>query len=348
MFALVSGRDLVTFFLGLELATLPLFALAVFPSRSEDAVESAAKLLVGAGLATALNLFGLSLLYGAAGTLSFHGLESASLSASPGMRLGALLVFGGVGFKIAMFPFHMWAPDVYEGAPTPVAAFLSVGSKAAGLAALSALFLGPLDALRPSLVPAFSVAAAASMLAGNLGAMRQNHVRRFAGYSSVAQAGYFLLAFTGAAAPGRSALLFNLFAYGASVFAFFFALRATGPRFPEDMRAFRGLSAEKPWAALLLLLSMFSLAGIPPLAGFLGKFQLFSVSLGAGHAVLVSIAVANSVLSLFYYLRPVKEAYLADPETGPPPRLGLRASLPLWILGAAMLVLGLWPSLVSP
>ncbi len=344
MFVLVSARELLTFFLGLELATLPLFALAGFQSRSGESVEAASKLMVMAGMATALNLFGLSLLYGAAGNLSFDGLALAASRPSRLLELGALLLFGGIGFKISLVPLQMWAPDVYEGAPTPVTAFLSVGSKAAGLAAMAALFFGPLDALRLGFYPVFAVAAVASMVAGNLGAMRQHNARRFMAYSSIAQAGYFLLAFTGDSARGQSALLFNLFVYGAATLAFFFALRATGPKRVEEMGAFRDLSREKPGAALLLLLSMFSLAGIPPLAGFLGKFQLFSVAMREKHYALVFIAVANSVLSLYYYLRPVKEAYVANPEFRPPlPRLGFAGSLPLWILALAVVLLGLWP-----
>jgi len=299
---------------------------------------------VMAGMATALNLFGISLLYGAAGNLSFDGLVLAAAHPSRLLELGALLVFGGVGFKLAMVPFQMWAPDVYEGAPTPITAFLSVGSKAAGLAAMAALFFGPLNPLRPHLFPVFAVVAVASMIAGNLGAMRQQNARRFIAYSSIAQAGYFLLAFTGDAMSGRSALFFNLFVYGAGTFAFFFALRATGSDRAEDMGAFRGLAVEKPGTALLLLLSMFSLAGIPPLAGFLGKFRLFSVAMADKHYVLVSVAVANSVISLYYYLRPVKEAYVAKPEfRPPPPRLGLVGAWPLWILAIAIVLLGFWP-----
>jgi NADH-quinone oxidoreductase subunit N len=346
MFALVSARDLLTFFLGLELATLPLFALAGFQARAAESVEAAAKLMILAGMATAINLFGISLLYGASGGLGFAQLALAAANPSPLLGLGAFLVFGGLAFKLAVVPFQMWAPDVYEGSPTPVTAFLSVGSKAAGLAAMAALFFGPLNALRPGFFPIFATAAVASMVVGNLGAMRQENMRRFLAYSSIAQAGYFLLAFTGDAGRGQSALWFNLLVFGAANFALFFVIASIGPKRPETMPSFRGLSAEKPGLALLLLLSLFSLAGLPPLAGFLGKFLVISVAAAEKHYWLVFVALGNAVWSLYYYLRPVLEAYVSQPETPPLPSVpGLTwpRALPLWILAAAVLLLGIWP-----
>ncbi len=345
MFALVSARDLLTLFVALELATLPLFALAGFQSRQNDGVEAASKLVVTAGLAVALNLFGISLLYGASGGLSYAALAAAAAHPGPALWLGTLLVFGGLAFKISAVPFQMWAPDVYEGAPTPVTAFLSVASKAAGLAALAVLFFGPLDALRARFYPVLATAAVITMSAGNLGAIRQTRMRRFIAYSSIAQAGYFLLAFTGAADRGRNALMFNLWVYGAANLALFYVMRSCGPRRKETLRMFRGLSLERPGLALLLLLSLFSLAGLPPLAGFLGKFQLFSVAAAGGHYPLVFIALANAVVSLYYYLQPVREAYIsaADPDLPAMGRLGWFDTVPLWVLGAAVALLAVWP-----
>ncbi len=348
MFVLVSSQDLLTFFIGLELATLPLFALVGFQSRSGGSVEAASKLMVLAGMATALNLFGISFLFGACGSLRFDILIAAALHPTPLLHLGALLVFGGLGFKLAVVPFQMWAPDVYEGAPTPVTAFLSVGSKAAGLAAMATVFFGPLDGLRRGLYPLFAIVAIASMIAGNLGAMRQENLRRFLAYSSIAQAGGFMLAFTGDGTRGLSALLFNLFVYGAANLTFFFTLNSLGGR-PEEMFSFRGLSKEKPVLAVVLLLTMFSLAGIPPLAGFLGKFQLFSVAIGSHHYVLVLLALANAVWALYYYLRPVREAYAMEEGFAQTrlSKLGWGISLPLGMLSVMLVVLGVFPRLLE-
>jgi NADH-quinone oxidoreductase subunit N len=352
MFALVSATDLLTFYLGLELATLPIFALAAFQPRDADSVEAGSKYVLMGGLSSALLLFGLSFLYGATGSLDFHSLALAVRSApnEPVLWGGVIFLLGGLGFKLAMFPLHMWAPDVYEGAPTPVMAFLSVGSKAAAVAALAIVFLGPLDGLRPVLVPFFCIAAALSMAAGNLGAMRQSNLRRFVAYSSVAQVGYMLVAMLGESIAARNALQYNLAAYGATSFALYFIMGIVGREGPETLPSLRGLSRRSPGLAALLVLCMFSLAGIPPLAGFLGKFMLFTAAAAEGHYIVVGIALANAVVSFYYYMLVVKEAYIVAPavsaastEAGPI-RLGPWKTIALWVLAGLMLVLGLCPA----
>ena len=352
MFALVSATDLLTFYLGLELATLPIFALAAFQPRDADSVEAGAKYVLMGGLSSALLLFGISFLYGAAGSLDYHSLASAVRGApnEPVLWGGVIFLLGGLGFKLAMFPLHMWAPDVYQGAPTPVMAFLSVGSKAAAVAALAMLFLGPLDALRPVLVPFFAIAAALSMAAGNLGAMRQSNLRRFVAYSSVAQVGYMLVAMLGETAAARQALQYNLVTYGATSFALYFIMGVVGREGPETLPSLRGLSRRSPGLAALLVLCMFSLAGIPPLAGFLGKFMLFTVAAAEGHYIVVGIALANAVVSFYYYMLVVKEAYIVAPAAsvssvaGGPIVLGPWRTMAMWILAGLMLVLGLCPA----
>jgi NADH-quinone oxidoreductase subunit N len=348
MFALVSATDLLTFYLGLELATLPIFALAAFQPRDADSV------LMG-GLSSALLLFGISFLYGATGSLDFHSLALAARSApnEPVLWGGVIFLLGGLGFKLAMFPLHMWAPDVYEGAPTPVMAFLSVGSKAAAVAALAVVFLGPLDGLRPVMGPFFYIAAALSMAAGNLGAMRQSNLRRFVAYSSVAQVGYMLVAMLGESSAARNALQYNLVTYGATSFALYFIMGVVGREGPESLPTLRGLSRRSPSLAALLALCMFSLAGIPPLAGFLGKFMLFAAAAAEGHYIVLGIALANAVVSFYYYMLVVKEAYIVAPsastvsassaESGSI-RLGPWRTIALWMLAGLMLVLGLCPA----
>jgi NADH-quinone oxidoreductase subunit N len=346
MFALVSARDLLVFFLGLELATLPLYALAAFQPHDSDSVEAGSKYVLMGGFSSALSLFGISFLFGSAGGLGFDALSSAVQSdpAQPLLWGGAVFLLGGLGFKLSMAPLHMWAPDVYQGAPTPVMAFLSVGSKASAVAAVSILFLGPLNDLRPGLVGFISAAAVLSMVAGNLGAMRQSNLRRFVAYSSIAQVGYMLLAFLGDAEAARNALQYNLVAYGATSFALYFVMSVVGKDAPDSLSSLRGLSRRHPGLAALLLLCMFSLAGIPPLAGFLGKFLLFSTAASQGHYVLVGIAVANAVVSFYYYMLVVKEAYIAEPGHAPAAiTLSWAQKLALGALGVTLLVLGLCP-----
>jgi len=350
MFALVSARDLLTFYLGLELATLPLYALAAFQPGDSGSAEAGAKYILFGGLSSALSLFGLSFLYGAAGGLGLDALAQAAEAAPDDALLlaGTCFLLGGLGFKLSMAPLHMWAPDVYEGAPTPVMAFLSVGSKAAAVGALAALFFGPLDPLRGRLDAFFAAAAVLTMTVGNLGAMRQRGLRRFIAYSSIAQAGYMLVALAGDGAAARAALLFNLAVYGATGFALYFVMSLVGRARPETLDSLRGLSRRSPGLAALLALSMFSLAGIPPLAGFLGKFLIFSSAAREGEYALVVAALANAVASFYYYMRPVKEAYLAEPGAPEAPlRLSAGEKAWGWILGALLLLLGTTPFLVD-
>jgi NADH-quinone oxidoreductase subunit N len=350
MFALVSARDMLVFYLGLELATLPLYALAAFQTRDADSVEAGSKLVLMGGFSSALTLFGLSLLFGVAGSVGFAALAEAVrlFPNEPLLWGGVFFLLGGLGFKLAMAPFHMWAPDVYQGSPTPVMAFLSVGSKAAAVAAMALLFFGPLDGLRPGLAGVFASVAVLSMAVGNLGAMRQRNLRRFVAYSSVAQAGYMLLALLGEAGAAMAALQYNLIVYGVSSFALYFVMGVVGEDGPENLSSLRGLGARSPGLAALLLLSMFSLAGIPPLAGFLGKFLLFSVAAAEGHYAWVGCAVAMAVVSFYYYMLVVKEAYMAGPEDGAmaggaPIALGARRRLALWGLAMLLLLLGVVP-----
>ncbi len=347
MFALVSARDLLTFYLGLELATLPLYALAAFQPNDSDSVEAGSKYVLMGGFSSALSLFGISFLFGAAGGLGFDAVATA-VQMNPGQPLlwgGTIFLLGGLGFKLAMAPLHMWAPDVYQGAPTPVMAFLSVGSKMAAVAATTVLFLGPLDLLRPGLVRFISAAAVLSMVVGNLGAMRQTNLRRFVAYSSIAQVGYMLLSLLGDAGAARSALQYNLLAYGLTSFGFYFIMSIVGQTGSDTIASLRGLSRRSPGLAVLLLLCMFSLAGIPPLAGFLGKFLLFSTAAAQGYYALVGIAVVNAVVSFYYYMLVVKEAYIVEPtDVLPAITLSWRQKLVLGTIAASLVVLGLCPA----
>ena len=346
MSVIVSSRDLITLFVGLELATIPLYVLTAFHRSENASSEAAMKYIVMGSLASALILFGYSLFYGAAGRLDFESLAAVT-TGRPGDPLlvgGALFVLAAVGFKLAMAPFHMWAPDVYDGAPTPVTAFISSGSKAAALGFMLQLYFGPLQPLLPNLAPLIAALAALSMLIGNLGALRQPNFRRFMAYSSIAQVGYILLAFLADKPFAMGTVIFYVSVYLAGNLSAFFVFSAIGKHRTEDLASLRGLSSTNPGLAAVLMLSMFSLAGVPPLAGFTGKFFLFASAASSGHYVLLLFAALNSVASLYYYMLVIKEAYITEPSEALPPVVTPEATSRMLLAGTAlMLLLGLWP-----
>lgn len=350
MFLVVSAVDLLTLLVGMEIATIPLYALCGFRKGCPLASEAAAKYVIMGGISTAMAVFGYSLLYGGAGSLRFDAVLSFASRQpdSPLLLMAVLFILAGAGFKLALCPFHMWAPDVYQGAPLPVTAFLSVSSKATAVSFLAVLFFGPLAPLVTRLTPAFLLLAAITMTAGNLGAMKQTNLLRFMAYSSIAQAGYMLLAFVGRDAMAQTAAYYYLLVYGAANFVVFFIIAIVTRSDNEEVRALRGLSRNHPALAALLMLSMFSLAGIPPLAGFTGKFMLFAVAAREGYYWMVLFAALNSTISLYYYLLLIKEAYIVAPEQETTAvaatTVQTAALLPL---AAAMLLFGILPSVTT-
>jgi len=346
MFVVASATELLTLFVGMELATVPLYVLSGFKRRDERSLEGAVKYIVTGSLATGISLYGYSLLYGAAGGIGFAELKEAvaAAPADPLLWLGTLAIFLGVGFKLTLFPFHFWAPDVYEGAPMPVAAYLSVSSKAAAVALLLVLLYGPLAPLRPSLAPMIAVFALLTMTVGNLGALRQANLKRFMAYSSIAQAGYILVAMVGEGESALTSILFYLVVYAVANYAAFFVFASAGEERRGEFASLRGLGKSRPALAAVLMLAMFSLAGIPPLAGFVGKFMLFAAAAEQGLYWLVVAAALQSTVSLYYYLLVVREAYIV-------PGGGMLAPIhpvhrgALVPLTAAMVLLGLTPHL---
>ena len=350
MFTVVSSTDLLTLFIGMELATIPLYILSGFYKKDSLSVEASTKYIIMGSASTGLLLFGYSFFYGAAGSLTFEALAQACTSnpQEPLLRLGMLFTFAAIGFKLTLFPFHMWAPDVYDGAPSPVTAFISVSSKAVAIAFLLILVYGPLAPLHDSLEPILLILAAATMTVGNLGALKQTRLRRFMAYSSIAQAGYIIMALLGDAGAARSSIIFYLFVYLAGNYAVFFLISIIGRNGEENRSGLQGLGKSNPLLAAILMLSAFSLAGIPPLAGFMGKFFLFASAAQKGYYFLVVFAALNSTISLYYYLLLVKEAYIVQPATEPAPFVMDRMQkVSLLILTAIMLVAGLLPSFSS-
>ncbi len=348
MMFLASAQELVLLYVGLELTTFPLVLLVAYQPAQAKSSEGGLKYLILAALGSAILLFGFSLVYVLTGVTRLAEVTArlAVLDSNPVLLFGLLCALAGIGFKVAMVPFHTWAPDAYEGAPTPVTAFLSVAGKTAGFALAFRLLPGFFPAQQVQWSQVLAILAAVTMTLGNFAAIPQTNLKRLLAYSSIAQAGFILMGLAAYSPRGLSALLFYLGAYlftNLGAFGVVIAVeKATGA---TEIAAYQGLAQRSPRLALGLLLALLSLAGIPPLAGFAAKFYLFTAAYGQGLQWLVVLAVLNSALSLYYYLRVVRVMYILPPETGSTPiRLRdrpLTAALLLCLAG--ILVLGFYP-----
>lgn len=312
-----SARDIVMLYVALELATIPLFLLTAWRRDSEGG-EAGLKYMVAGATASALLLLGLSLLYGLTGTTDLNAMRTLLAPTEATLFAGALAV-AGIGFKLTLVPLHLWAPEVYQGAPTPVTAWLSVASKAAGLAVLMLLMYRVFLPFLPSLGVVVAGVATATMTAGNLVAIVQRNIKRFMAFSAISQAGYLLLGFlgthdAGATSEGAAAMVYYLLVYAVTNLAVFAVIvRVTDATGRTQITDFRGLSQTNPLLALAMMAGLFGLAGIPPLSGFVGKFFLFSVAAHAGFHWLVGVAAVNSTISLYYYLRVIRQMYMEPP-----------------------------------
>lgn len=318
MMYLISARDLVMLYVSLELATVPLFALSAW-QRNVKAGEAGIKYLVVGALASALLLYGFSILYGMTGDTSLTVISKA-LKFTPAFFLAAAMITAGVGFKMTIVPFHMWAAEVYQGAPTPVTAYLSVASKGAGLALMFQLFFRLFGPFLAGWQLPIAIMAAITMTVGNTAAIVQHNVKRFMAFSAISQAGYIIMGFLGPVAESAPSMIFYMLVYivtNLSAFAvIIFVENQAGHQEVED---YRGLARTNPVMALALMIALFGLAGIPPLSGFVGKFFLFSIASKAGYHWLVALAAVNSTISLYYYLRIVRQMYIEKPEASAQP-----------------------------
>lgn len=322
MMVMIGSPNLIVIFLGLEIMSLPLYVMAGFNRDSLKSSEAAVKYFFMGAFASAFFLYGIALVYGGAGTTDLPRVfASTDMVLSAGrtyLLIGAVLVLVGFAFKIAAFPFHMWVPDVYQGAPTPVTAFFAIAPKAAGVAAILRIFAVGFGHMTVSFGPILWILAFLTMAAGNILAIRQDDVKRMLAYSSIAHAGYLLIAVAAGGREAISSALFYLLSYGffnMGAFAVVMILEEKSGG-SNHIDSFRGLAARRPWLAVSLALFMFSLAGFPPTAGFFGKFYLFAAGIKAGLVWLVVAAVLNSLISVFYYLRPVKVAFFETADEG--------------------------------
>jgi NADH-quinone oxidoreductase subunit N len=359
MMLLVSSDNLLLIFVALELTSLPLYALTAFNKSDVKSSEAGLKYFLFGSMAAAFTLFGLSLLYGISGELTLQGL-SAKLTGDPEPVFYVALVMTAIGFafKVAAAPFHFWAPDAYQGAPTPVASFIASGSKVASFFVLARLMMVGFSGsegsaewrdVAPGWVLLFAGLAIASMILGNIAAVAQRSVKRLLAYSAVAHAGYALLALLANTEQAFASLLYYVVTYAITVLGAFAVVSIVENKgHGEQLEHFAGLGRRSPVLSLCMLVFILSLAGIPPLAGFFGKFYVFTAAARSGQKLgllwLVIIAISTSAVSLYYYLQILKQIYVARAQEELPPfRLHRAVEVAIVTLAVVVLLLGCAP-----
>ncbi len=352
MMVMANTTDLLVMFLGLEIMSVPLYVMAGYARRSLASNEAGIKYFIMGAFASAFLLLGIAFVFGASGTTDLRQIVADYSFIVSNFQnylyAGAALILIGFGFKIAAVPFHAWVPDVYHGAPTPVTAFFSVGPKAAGFAVMLRIFLFGFEQME-MLTELFWVLAVLTMTVGNILALRQNNVKRMLAYSSIAHAGYILVALCVGGNDAMSAAVFYLVAYAMFNLGAFavIVLLETRSGCKSDFSELSGLSSSAPYLSAVLALFMFALAGFPPTVGFLGKFYIFSAAVKSGYILLTVIAVMNSFLSVYYYLRIVKTSYFETFEgTFAPAPYSPAIMVVLFITAVGTLGLGFFPDRV--
>ena len=351
MMFMAKGTDLMTVFLGLETLSIPIYVLVGFHRHRMSSIEGALKYFLLGAFASGFLLYGIALIYAVAGTTKLPVLATmlydARLAGNPLFLAGAGLLLVGLAFKVSLVPFHMWTPDAYEGAPTLVTAFMSAAVKAAAFAALIRFLLLTLPGMQPAMGKVLWILAVLTMTVGNLSALQQDNVKRMLAYSSIAHAGYVLVGMVSGDVLGGQASLFYLLVYAFMNIGAFGVVMLIAQKEDEgyDIRNFAGIGFRYPALGALLTLFLVSLGGIPPTAGFIGKFYLFSAAVKNGYIWLAVIGVLNSAVSIYYYLRLVVYMYMipasADAPAPRPPRIAF--SLALCASAAVVLVLGVLP-----
>jgi NADH-quinone oxidoreductase subunit N len=359
---MASSRDQIVLFIGLELVTGPLFLLAGWRKGDVKSNEASMKYFILGVLSTAILLYGMSLVFGLTGEVSFAGIAAATagMSDEPALVMAILFMMVGFGFKIAAVPFHFWAPDTYEGAPTPISAYLSVNSKAAGFVAMLIVMYQALPGASDVWAPILWLLAALSMTIGNLSALRQTNIVRLLAYSSVAQAGFMLVPFAAAAVAGADlqqafgATLIYLVIYAVmNLGAFAVVIAGARKTASGELSRWAGLARVDPILGVLTAVFFFSLAGIPPLAGWFAKFEMFRSVIIADPATisLAVIAAVNTVIALYYYAKVIKSVWLDDPvgefpgDAAAAPAGSLR--LALGVAVALTVAIGVYPSMAT-
>jgi NADH-quinone oxidoreductase subunit N len=347
MMLLASAINFMTLFVALELVTISFYILVAYQREKLASLEAGTKYLIIGALSTGFLVYGIAFLYGSVGGTSLSELARA-LASGPvhgGFLLAALLILVGLGFKMAAVPFHVWAPDVYHGAPTPVTAFLAVGSKAAGFVILIRVFAMDgfkNDGMMPYVASILGLMAALSLLLGNLAALPQRNIKRLLGYSSISHAGFLLMGVSCLSERGIQAVLLYLLVYALASLLAFYIINKLGPILGGDeLPLYAGLSQRSPLLAFALMAAFVSMAGIPPLAGFVGKLGVFAAVWEDANYVLLVIGIIGAVSGLYYYLKVVREMYWQEPARAAEPiALSLSTKFLVGGLSTALLVFG--------
>ena len=347
MMFMASGIDLVTIFIGLETMAISFYILAGFLKPNRRSNEAAVKYFLLGAFSLGLLLYGMSLMYGLSGSTALRSIAIAlaGYEKDPRLVLAVIMVVAGVGFKIAAVPFHMWAPDVYEGSPTPVAAFISVGSKAASFAMVFRIFLEGLPTAAADWRLLFYALSVVTMTVGNVAALTQGNIKRLLAYSSIAHAGYILIGVVAGTPRGVAATLIYLFIYTFMQLGAFAVVTLLRRRdvIGDELKDLSGLFFRNPVAASAMLLFMLSLGGIPPTAGFMGKFWIFGAAIESGYVWLAVIGVLNSAVSLYYYIRVVVFLWMKSETAGSPIVATPAMVVALGVAAAGTIVLGIYP-----
>ncbi|OIP63105.1 MAG: NADH-quinone oxidoreductase subunit N [Nitrospirae bacterium CG08_land_8_20_14_0_20_52_24] len=344
---MASGTNLLVIYVGLELMAISLYILAGLFKRNDKSNEASLKYYLLGSFSSGFFLYGVMMTYGLTGSLDLATIGGlvAGGHFSGLLLLAVIMMAAGFAFKIAAVPFHFWSPDVYEGAPTSVTAFMSVGPKAAAFAALIRVFTVAFGSLRPDWVTLFICLSIATMITGNFIALRQTNIKRMLAYSSIAHAGYLMIGFIVGGETGTSSVLLYLFVYAfmnIGAFGVVILLNRVGG-VGDRIDDFSGLAGISPASAFVMMVFMFSLAGIPPTAGFAGKFYIFMGAVKAGYVWLAVIGVLNSAVSAFYYLRVIMKMYMAEPVKEPVLNVSTAMSAVLFAAVIAVLAIGIFP-----
>lgn len=361
MMFLSSANELISLYVGLELVTIPLFILVAYFKDEKSSVESGLKYLIVGAFSSAILLYGLSVLYGLTGStdlvmiklnLSLVFLSYGKIG--PALILAIVMIIAGIGFKLALVPFHMWAPDVYQGAPTPITGFLSVGSKAAGVVAFARIFAGGLFAFADDVMKPLdwgmiiAVMAAAAMILGNITALMQNNIKRMLAYSSIAQIGYVMIGMLTVSEMGLASVSFYMFIYLFANMGAFAVATIFGDKTGSDaISNYASLSKSSPGLAGAMTVFLLSLAGIPPLAGFAAKYMVFAAGIEAGYTWLVILGLLTAVVSLYYYANIVKVMYFTPhSEIGEKITPPVAARIVLAVGVAGIILFGIFPETI--
>ena len=339
MMFMASANDLLSVFVALEFSTIGFYVLVTYLREDMASNEAGIKFFILGIFAAGLLAYGISLVYGETGKLVFSDMKAAQ--ATPGLAIGFLLIFGALGFKIGVVPFHSWIPDTYHGSPTPVTAFLSIAPKGAALAILLRMFLVALATFKPIWALLLVATSILSMTYGNIVAIAQKNMKRLLAYSGIAQIGNVLIGLATGTKMGSDAMLFYLLTYlFANLGAFAIIIAVSEAIGSEEIDDYSGLGRRSPFSMLIFLLS---LAGVPPLAGFIGKLYIFIAAMKEGLYALIAVGLINIVISLYYYLIVVKKMYIGEPHDSSPLKISGPIKVVVYVCLAGTLVIGIYP-----